>query len=85
MNDKEIMDALAEVGAGWLMDSSDGHCQSEALRHLVAAVKASEMEQRAKLQDMLHEVGRWDFRGRNVAETYDMTHGAGSWRRALRD
>ena len=44
MNDKEINAALAEVGAGWLMDSSDEHCQSAAMRHLVAAVKAAERE-----------------------------------------
>ena len=44
MNDNEIKAALAEIGAGWLMDSSDEHCQSKALRHLVSAVKASERE-----------------------------------------
>ena len=84
MNDNEIKAALAEVWAEWLMDSNDDHCQSEAIRHLVDAVEASELKQRTKLQDMLREVGRWDFRGRNVAETYDMAHGAGAWRRALK-
>ena len=84
MNDNEIKAALAEVWAGWLMDSSDDHCQSEAMRHLVAAVEASALKQRATLQDMLRKVGRWEFRGRNVAETYDMAHGAGSWRHALK-
>ena len=36
------------------------------------------------LQTILAEVGRWEHRGRSVSETYDMEHGAGSWRRALK-
>ena len=51
MNDNEIKATLAEVWAEWLMDSSDDHCQSKAIRHLVAAVKASEREWCAKLCD----------------------------------
>ena len=48
MNDNEIKAALAEVGAGWLMDSSDEHCQSAAMRHLVDAVEAAERERCAR-------------------------------------
>jgi hypothetical protein len=33
---------------------------------------------------MLQEVGRWDCHGRSVAEQYDVKHGAGSWRHAVR-
>ena len=58
MNDKEINAALAEVGAGWLMDSSDEHCQSAAMRHLVAAVKAAERERCAALCESKRKV--WD-------------------------
>ena len=53
MNDNEIKAALAEVGAGWLMDSSDEHCQSAAMRHLVDAVEAAERERCAKSLQLL--------------------------------
>lgn len=52
---------------------------------LAGLIRADESKRRANLQAMLREVGKWDFRGRSVAEQYDVLHGAGSWRRALRD
>ena len=55
MSDNEIKAVLAEVWAGWLMDSSDEHCQSAAMRHLVDAVEAAERERCAKLCEALAE------------------------------
>jgi hypothetical protein len=44
MNDEQIKNTLAEVGAAWLMDPDDEHGPSAAIRHLVAAVQAAERE-----------------------------------------
>lgn len=51
MDDEQITEALAEVGAAWLMDDDDEHSQANAIRHVVAAAIAAEREACAKVAD----------------------------------
>ena len=44
MTDEQITDALKEVGAAWLMDPNDEHCQACAICHVVGAAVAAERE-----------------------------------------
>lgn len=88
--------AEVERLARWLEDAAFSdratsfHEYEQAAKALLAlqvaldAAIAAERGQSATLQAMLREVGKWDFRGRSVAEEYDVLHGAGSWRRAIR-
>ena len=68
-------------------DEAHSHFRYEQTAAALRALQATVDDERARcatLQDMLRTVGRWEHHGRSVAETYDMEHGAGSWRRALR-
>lgn len=53
MTDYQIISALQEVGAAWLMDQDDEACQTNALRHLVDAAVAAERERCAKLVEAM--------------------------------
>lgn len=53
MDDAAIIEALRSVGAEWLMDPDDSHCQSAALRHLVAVATAKDRERCMRIIDSM--------------------------------
>ena len=80
MNDNEIKAALAEVWAGWLMDSSDEHCQSVAMRHLVDAVEAAERERwRGIAHRVAADANRYGLEGLRMRCTISESGGLVSW------
>jgi hypothetical protein len=69
-NASELMDALASV-------------QPDKRQAILNKIDAHR-DRADKLAAMLAEVGQWECQGRRVAEQFDLAHGAGSWRRALK-
>lgn len=49
MDDEQILAALAQLGAEWLMDANDEFGRPDAMRHLVTAARQMERQRCAAL------------------------------------